>query len=98
MLNIYVGNLDYNITSDDLQELFEEFGTVNSAVVIVDRETRRSKGFGFVEMEREEEAHTAIEELDGAEFEGRTIKVNEARPRSQDNRSNGNRNRSYSHR
>lgn len=95
MLNIYVGNLDYSISSDDLRELFEEFGTVNSANVITDRDTRRSKGFGFVEMENDEEAHGAIEELDGAEFEGRTIKVNEARPR-EDNRGRGNKNRSFS--
>lgn len=97
MLNIYVGNLDYSISSDDLRELFEEFGTVNSANVITDRDTRRSKGFGFIEMEDDDEAHEAIEELDGAEFEGRTIKVNEARPR-EDNRGRGNKNRSFSRR
>lgn len=96
MLNIYVGNLDYSISSDDLRELFEEFGTVNSAIVITDRDTRRSKGFGFVEMENEEEAREAIEELDGAEFEDRTIKVNEARPREDNKR--GNRDRSFSRR
>lgn len=97
MLNIYVGNLDYSITSDDLKDLFEEFGAVNSANVITDRETRRSKGFGFVEMENDEEAHEAIEELDGAEYEGRTLKVNEARPR-EDRGNRGDRNRSYSQR
>ena len=80
-MNIYVGNLNYKISSDDLRDLFEEFGTVNSAIVITDRETRRSKGFGFVEMDNDEEAHEAIDELDGAEYEGRTIKVNQARPK-----------------
>jgi len=97
MTNIYVGNLDYSISSDDLRELFEEFGTVNSAVVITDRETRRSKGFGFVEMENDEEAREAIEELDGADFEDRTLRVNEARPR-EDNKGRGSRERSYSRR
>ncbi len=81
MTNLYVGNLDYGVSSDDLRELFEEFGVVTSAKVITDRETDRSKGFGFVEMENEEEAHEAIDELDGAEYEGRTLKVNIARPR-----------------
>jgi len=80
-MNIYVGNLNYKISSDDLRDLFEEFGTVNSAIVITDRETRRSKGFGFVEMDNDEEAQEAIDELDGAEYEGRTIKVNQARPK-----------------
>lgn len=80
-MNIYVGNLNYKISSDDLRDLFEEFGTVNSAIVITDRETRRSKGFGFVEMDNEEEAQEAIDELDGADYEGRTIKVNQARPK-----------------
>lgn len=91
-----MGNLDYSISSDDLRELFEEFGTVNSAVVITDRDTNRSKGFGFVEMENDDEAREAIEELDGAEFEDRTIKVNTARPREDNKR--GNRDRSYSRR
>ncbi|MDR8391041.1 RNA-binding protein [Aliifodinibius sp. S!AR15-10] len=81
MTNLYVGNLDYGVSSDDLRELFEEFGVVTSAKVITDRETDRSKGFGFVEMENEEEAQEAIDELDGAEYEGRTLKVNIARPR-----------------
>ncbi|MDX1638937.1 MAG: RNA-binding protein [Balneolaceae bacterium] len=83
MTNIYIGNLDYGVSSQDLRELFEEFGEVSSANVISDRESRRSKGFGFVEMENDEEAQKAIEELDGAEFEGRTLKVNVARPKEQ---------------
>ncbi len=92
MTNLYVGNLDYGVSSDDLQDLFEEFGVVLSAKVITDRDTKRSKGFGFVEMENDEEAQDAIEDLDGAEYEGRTIKVNVARPRENRNQ----RDRSYS--
>jgi len=80
-MNIYVGNLDYKTTDDDLRELFEEFGAVDSANVIKDRESGRSKGFGFVEMGNEDEALEAIDELDGAEIDGRTIKVNKARPK-----------------
>ncbi len=89
MTNIYVGNLDYGVSSEDLQELFEEFGSVASAKVIIDRDTKRSKGFGFVEMENEDEAQEAIEELDGAEYEGRTLKVNVARPREERNQHKG---------
>ncbi len=80
-MNIYVGNLDYKTTDDDLRELFEEFGAVDSASVIKDRDSGRSKGFGFVEMGNEDEALEAIDELDGAEIGGRTIKVNKARPK-----------------
>lgn len=94
MTNLYVGNLDYGVSSEDLQDLFEEFGVVLSAKVIIDRDTKRSKGFGFVEMENDEEAQNAIEELDGAELEGRTVKVNVARPRENRNQ----RDRSYSRR
>lgn len=86
MTNLYVGNLDYGVSSEDLQDLFEEFGVVLSAKVIIDRDTKRSKGFGFVEMENDEEAQSAIEELDGAEYEGRAIKVNVARPRENRNK------------
>ncbi len=78
---LYVGNLSYNTTDGDLQDVFEEFGAVESAVVISDRDTGRSKGFGFVEMASSEEADAAIEALDGAEVGGRTLRVNEARPR-----------------
>ncbi|MDZ7773464.1 MAG: RNA-binding protein [Balneolaceae bacterium] len=82
-MNIYVGNLSYNISDDDLRELFEEFGEVDTAKVITDRETGRSKGFGFVEMPDDDDARAAIEELDGDEIDGRTVKVNKARPKEE---------------
>ena len=77
--NLYVGNLSYNCTADDLRELFSHHGAVTSAQVVSDRETGRSRGFGFVEMSDGGEA--AIGALNGAEFQGRTLTVNEARPR-----------------
>jgi RNA recognition motif-containing protein len=80
-MNIYVGNLDYKVDEKDLEEVFEEFGTVDSAKVIIDRYSGKSKGFGFVTMDEESEAKQAIEELNGASFENRTMVVNEARPR-----------------
>ncbi len=79
-MNIYVGNLPFRTTSDDLERLFEEHGTVQSAQVITDRDTGRSRGFGFVEMP-DDAARKAIEALNGADFEGRPLTVNEARPR-----------------
>jgi RNA recognition motif-containing protein len=88
-MNIYVGNLSYKVSDNDLQEVFEEFGEVSSAKVITDRETGRSKGFAFVEMENEEDAQAAIDELDGAELDGRTIKVNKARPKDSNSRGGG---------
>lgn len=78
---LYVGNLAYGVSGDDLRQLFSEFGTVTSANVISDRETGRSKGFGFIEMSTGEEAQKAIEELNGKEHNGRRLTVNEARPR-----------------
>jgi cold-inducible RNA-binding protein len=78
---LYCGNLSYGVRSPELEELFTQFGTVESAQVIEDRETGRSKGFGFVEMSSDDEAAAAIEALDGRDHEGRTIRVNEARPR-----------------
>lgn len=81
-MNIFVAGLSYQISDADLKELFEEYGEVTSAKVITDRETRRSKGFGFVEMENDDEATNAINELNGAEFAGRTMVVKEARPRA----------------
>lgn len=81
-MNIYVGNLPYSTTDADLQALFQEFGSVESAKVIIDRESQRSKGFGFVEMANSDEANKAIEALNGNEMEGRQIRVNEARPRT----------------
>jgi RNA recognition motif-containing protein len=80
-MNIYVGNLPYSTTDADLRDAFEPFGEVESARVIMDRVTDRSKGFGFVEMPDAQEGQAAIEKLDGSQLEGRTIKVNEARPR-----------------
>ncbi|NIA25907.1 MAG: RNA-binding protein [Gammaproteobacteria bacterium] len=80
-MNIYVGNLPFNSTGSDLERLFGEHGEVTSASVISDRETGRSRGFGFVEMANADEAKTAIQELDGHDFGGRRLKVNEARPR-----------------
>ena len=89
-MNIYVGNLSYGVSDDNLREVFEAFGAVSSAKVITDKYSGRSKGFGFVEMENDAEANAAIEQLDGAEIDGRTVKVNEARPK-EDNRGGGNR-------
>lgn len=79
--NLYVGNLPFRTTDEDLDQAFSSFGTVRSAKVIMDRETGRSRGFGFVEMETEEEAKAAVQGMDGADFDGRNLKVNIARPR-----------------
>ena len=78
---LYVGNLGYDVSSSDLQQLFAGHGTVDSATVIEDRDTGRSKGFGFVEMSSNAEAEAAIAALDGKDHSGRALKVNEARPR-----------------
>ncbi|MCC6581703.1 MAG: RNA-binding protein [Phycisphaeraceae bacterium] len=80
-MNIYVGNLPYRTTDDDLRLLFEQYGPVHSAKVIMDRDSGRSRGFGFVEMPTESEARKAIEELSDKEFQGRNLTVNEAKPR-----------------
>lgn len=80
---LYVGNLTFSVASDDLRELFEPFGTVVSAEVLSDRESGRSRGFGFVEMENDEDADAAIAGLDGQEHEGRRLNVNEARARTE---------------
>ena len=85
-MNIYVGNLPYNIVEEDLREIFEEYGEVSTVKIISDKLTGRSKGFGFVEMDDNQEATKAIEELNNAELGGRNIKVNESRPRSNDSR------------
>src|SRR5262249_34363911 len=79
--NIYVGNLVWTASSDDLYALFQEHGKVTRAQVIMDRETGRSRGFGFVEMENDGEAQKAIDALNGADFKGRPLTVNEAKPR-----------------
>jgi RNA recognition motif-containing protein len=80
---LYVGNLSYGTGDSDLEQLFSEHGEVRSAQVIADRETGRSKGFGFVEMGTDEEAQAAISALNGREVGGRTLTVNEARPREE---------------
>ena len=80
-MKLYVGNLSFNTSNQDLTELFGTVGTVQSANVIEDRETGRSRGFGFVEMSSSEEAQAAIASLDGKEVDGRNLKVNEAKPR-----------------
>lgn len=80
---LYVGNLDYSVTQDDLREHFSEAGDVVDAVVITHRDTGRSKGFGFVEFAKDEEAQKAIELFNNNDFKGRTIVVNEARPKKE---------------
>jgi RNA recognition motif-containing protein len=82
-VKLYVGNLPYSTTDDDLRTLFAEYGTVESTAVISDRETGRSKGFGFVELSSKEEADKAIEALNGKDNGGRNLVVNEARPREE---------------
>lgn len=88
-MNIYVGNLPYSVRDQDLMELFSEFGSVKSAKVVIDRETDRSKGFGFVEMPSADEGSNAISKLNGREVNGRSLRVNEARPREDRPRSGG---------
>ena len=80
-MNIYVGNLSFQLSENDLNSAFEEYGQVDSTKIITDRETGRSKGFGFIEMPNQEEAQKAIEGLNGKELEGRAVKVNESKPR-----------------
>jgi len=77
---LYVGNLPYSVTEQDLNEKFGAFGTVESASLITDRDTGRSKGFGFVDMAAESEAQAAIEQLNGTDYDGRPVTVNEAKP------------------
>ena len=86
-MSIYVGNLSYDVTEADLKTTFAEYGTVKSAQLPTDRETGRARGFGFVEMGTEAEESAAIEALDGAEWMGRDLKVNKAKPR--ENRGGG---------
>jgi len=82
-MNIYIANLSYGVNDADLKELFEEFGEVSSAHVITDRETGRSRGFGFVEMPNEAESLKAIKELNGVEYDGKVVTVNEAKPKTE---------------
>ena len=88
-MNIYVGNLPREAKEDDLREAFEAFGEVTSVKIITDRFTGDSRGFGFVEMPNSPEAQSAISGLDGKELKGRTLRVNEARPRRDDRRGRG---------
>jgi len=88
-MNIYVGNLPFSYTSADLEKLFTRHGTVASAQVVTDRTTGRSRGFGFVEMESEEEARAAIAALEASDLDGRRLTVNEARPRTERRPSEG---------
>ena len=85
-MNIFIGNLSYNVTGGDLRQAFEAFGQVAPATVIKDEQSDRSKGFGFVEMPVQAEAQSAIAALNGQAFKGRTITVNEARPHADDRR------------
>ena len=82
-MNIYVGNLPYAVDRDGLKELFAPFGEVLSARIVIDRDTNRSKGFGFVEMPNDEQARQAVESMNGQEVDGRKVVVNEARPREE---------------
>jgi len=88
---LYVGNLSYNTTGSDLEQLFSQHGTVQSAEVIADRETGRSKGFGFVQMGSDQEAQAAITALNGQQHDGRALTVNEAKPREERPRGGGGR-------
>ncbi|MCW6036731.1 RNA-binding protein [Spirulina subsalsa FACHB-351] len=88
-MSIYVGNLDYKVTSEDLTEVFTEYGTVKRVYLPVNHETGTLRGFGFVEMETEAEEAKAIEDLDGAQWMGRELKVNQARPRENNNKGGG---------
>lgn len=94
-MNIFIAGLSYSINDADLKELFSEYGEIASSKVIMDRQTGRSKGYGFVEMEDNDAAKKAIEELNGAEYDGRTISVSEARPREEKPRREFNRERRY---
>jgi RNA recognition motif-containing protein len=85
--NLYVGNLSFDTSADDLRQAFAQYGTVTSVTVITDRETGRSRGFGFVEMD--DGAEEAVAAMNGADLQGRTLKVNEARPREERPRGGG---------
>lgn len=88
-MNIYVGNLLYTANEEDLKELFSNHGEVTSVRIITDKETGQSKGFGFIDMTNDDEALAAIEALEGAEFEGRNLRVNQAKPRDDKPRGGG---------
>jgi len=88
-MNIYVSNISFKSSEDELRELFEQHGEVSSVKIILDRETKRSRGFGFIEMPVTEEAKAAIEELNGYNFQGKDLNVNEARPKTDSPRGGG---------
>ena len=94
-MNIYVGNLSYTVNDSSLEEAFKAFGDVDSARVIMDRDTDRSKGFGFVEMPDDAQAQAAIDGLNGTDLDGRTVTVNQARPKSSGGGGGGGGRRSY---
>ncbi len=96
-MNIFVAGLSYQISDADLKELFEEYGEVSSAKIITDRETRRSKGYGFVEMS-DEDGQRAIDDLNGAEYDGRTLSISVARPRAEGDRPRNNNRGGYGNR
>jgi RNA recognition motif-containing protein len=86
VMNIYVGNLSYGMSEDELRDAFGAFGAVSSVKILMDRETGRSRGFGFVEMPNQSEAEAAIAQLNGKDLGGRALRINEARPREQQRR------------
>ena len=94
-MNIYVGNLSYDTTEDELRTMFAEFGSVDSAKLIVDRDSGRSKGFGFIEMSDNSGGQQAIEGLNGRDINGRTLTVNKAKPREERSRGSGGRGNRY---
>ena len=94
-MNIYVGNLSWNLKDQDLSELFAPFGEVASAKIVMDKFTQRSKGFGFVEMPNDEQAQAAIAQLNGSEVDGRNLVVNESRPKEGGNGGGGFKKRSF---
>lgn len=88
-MKLYVGNMSFDSGEDDIRKAFEAFGTVDSVAIITDRDTGRPRGFGFVEMPNDDEARAAVENLNDKDFMGRTLKVNEARPRTEGRRGGG---------
>ncbi|NHC35397.1 RNA recognition motif domain-containing protein [Scytonema millei] len=97
-MSIYVGNLSYDVTQEDLTKVFADYGTVKRVQLPIDRESGRPRGFGFVEMETEDAEEAAISELDGARWMGRVLKVNKAKPREEGGSRTGNSRGSYNRR
>lgn len=92
-MNIFIGSLHFGMKEDELREIFENYGVVDSVKIITDKYTGRSKGFGFIEMPNDDEAQNAIDELNGSEIKGRTVNVNKARERENNDRRSFNRDR-----